>query len=70
MEILGTYDPQAARSRFVSKPVWRELADAAAPDVWLVTDLAMPQVMYDRLAAQLGAAERIMVPDILGLPGR
>lgn len=70
MEILGTYDPQAARSRFVSKPVWRELADAAAPDVWLVTDLAMPQVMYDRLAAQLGASERILVPDILGLPGR
>jgi hypothetical protein len=30
----------------------------------------MPQVMYDRLAAQLAAAERILVPDILGLPGR
>jgi DNA-binding MarR family transcriptional regulator len=70
MEVLGTYDPQAVRNRFVSKPVWRELADAAAPDVWLVTDLAMPQMMYDRLTAQLGAAERIMVPDILGLPGR
>ena len=70
IEVLGTYDPQAARSRFVSKPVWGELADAAAPDVWLVTDLARPQAMYDRLATQLGASERIMVPDILGLPGR
>jgi hypothetical protein len=70
IEVLGTYDPQAERSRFVSKPVWRELADAAAPDVWLVTDLAMPQEMYDRLNTQLGAAERILVPDILGLPGR
>ena len=70
MEILGTYDPQAMRSRFVSKPVWRELSEAAAPDVWLVTDLVTPQAMYDGLAAQLGGTERIMVPDILGLPGR
>lgn len=66
VEIVGIYDPRAERARFFSRPVWKELEQAAAYDACLVTDLARPLATYRALIAQVERA-RVFVPDVLGL---
>ncbi len=67
--IVGFYDPQAERKRFLDRPVWDTLETADDHDACVVTDFLAPQVMYDHLTGQV-AQDRILVPDVLGLtPG-
>lgn len=66
IEIVGTYDADTHRARFMGRPVWRAFEDAAPFDVSVVTDLNAAAASYDRLVNRLDRA-RILVPDILGL---
>ncbi len=66
IEIIGTYDVEAERARFIGRPVWRALEEAAPFDASMVTDLNGAAASYDRLVNRLDRT-RIFVPDILGL---
>ncbi len=66
VEILGIYDPHTERHRFVNKPVWRKLDQVPTHDAWVITDLNAPELTREHLAGHVGA-ERVLVPDILGL---
>lgn len=64
LDVIGTFDPAAARTLFAGKPVWGKLAEAAPWDVILLT-------AYERGADVLAEVEatvddaRIVVPDIV-----
>jgi DNA-binding MarR family transcriptional regulator len=66
VEIVGVYDPDAERARFIGKTVWRELNGAAPFDGCVLTDLQAPTTTYESLVALVGR-ERVLVPDILRL---
>jgi DNA-binding MarR family transcriptional regulator len=66
IEIVGTYDADAHRTRFMSRPVWRAFEEAPPFDAGMVTDLNGAAASYERLVNRLERA-RILVPDILGL---
>lgn len=66
IEIVGVYDRDSTRRKLVARPVWHMLKDADAFDGCVLTDLRVPERMYDHLIAQLGR-ERVLVPDILRL---
>lgn len=64
VQLVGTWDAGATVTRFLGRPVWRELAAAAAYDAVLFTDLAAPSATFTKLAAQV-ARERIYIPGVL-----
>lgn len=66
IEIIGTYDANTQRTRFMGRPVWREFEEADPFDASIVTDLDGAAASYERLVNRLDRA-RILVPDILGL---
>lgn len=66
VEIIGVYDPRTDRRRFLGKPVWRSLADAAPFDVCLLTDTQADRAAYEQLLRALGR-NRVKVPDLLRL---
>ena len=65
LEILGVFDAQSPRRRFLNLKLFRTLDDAGA-DAWLLTDMTDPQAAYRYLASWLPEG-RIVVPGILGL---
>lgn len=65
IDVIGTYDPNEERRRFINKTVWRNAGDIPACDAWILTDLRAPRATYDHLA-RLVDPERVLVPDILG----
>lgn len=66
IEVVGVYDPDSERDRFLNHPVRRALADCPAFDACLLTDLRNPRETRERLGGEV-EAERIVVPGILGL---
>lgn len=66
IEIVGAYDVDAHRTRFMGRPVWRALEEAPSFDAGVVTDLNGAASIYERLVNHLDRS-RILVPDILGL---
>jgi DNA-binding MarR family transcriptional regulator len=66
IEILGTYDPAAEQPRFLSKPVWKHIDEAARADAWLLTDLSSPLTVYEHLLTVVDR-DRLLVPDVLRL---
>ena len=66
IEIVGIYDPKQAQRRFLNQEVVATLGVCEPFDVCLLTDLRDPHVTYADLIDHV-SAERILVPDILGL---
>ncbi len=66
IDVIGTYDADTDRTRFMSRPVWRTFEDAASFDAGIVTDLSGAAISYERLVNQFDRS-RILIPDILGL---
>lgn len=66
VEIVGIYDPDTERTRFVGKRVWRDLNGVEPFDGCVLTDLQSPATSYEKLVALVGR-ERVAVPDILRL---
>lgn len=66
VDIVGVYDPNTERRRFLGKPVWRSLADAAPFDICLLTDTRVDHGGVEQLLQELGA-KQVKVPDILRL---
>lgn len=66
VDIVGVYDPNTERRKFLGKPVWRSLSDAAPFDVCLLTDTQMDQGGLEQLLQDLGP-KRVKIPDILRL---
>lgn len=66
LEIVGIYDPDYGSNDFLRYPVFDSPDKCRESDAWILTNLAESQWVYERLAAVLDA-ERIVVPDILGV---
>lgn len=66
IEIVGVYDHLSARRKLVARPVWRALKDVGEFDGCVLTDLRLPERMYEHLILHLGN-DRVLVPDILRL---
>ena len=65
IEIDCVLDPDHRGERFLNLPVVRT-PDARAVDAWLLTQLADPQLEYERLVVAV-PADRVIVPGILGV---
>ena len=65
-EIVGIYDPDYERERFLNYRVFNVLNECGDTDAWMLTDLKEPQRAFEELAANL-EPEHIVVPDILGI---
>ena len=63
-EIVGAFDPASRLNRIIGRPVWRNLDEASASDVAVITAFTAADQMYDALCANFGAS-RVVVPDIL-----
>lgn len=66
IEVLGSYDRNSGRTKFLNKPVWKKLSEAPAGDAYLVTALHDPQQRLNELL-EVVEREKILVPDVLGL---
>ncbi len=66
IEIVGVYDRDSTRRRLVARPVWRALKDVGEFDGCVLTDLRVPERMYEHLISRVGS-ERVLVPDLLRL---
>lgn len=66
IDVIGIYDADTDRTRFMSRPVWRVFEEAAPFDAGIVTDLNAGAASFERLVNRLDRT-RILVPDILGL---
>lgn len=64
--IVSIYDPVYEGDEFLSYPVFHSLEQCRNTDAWMLTDLSEPQGAYEGLVSALGA-ERVIVPDILGV---
>lgn len=67
IEIIGTFDPNSGRDRFVGRKVWRSPNDLPAFDAVLLTALVNAPTLHDVLKAHV-PIERILIPDLLGMP--
>jgi DNA-binding MarR family transcriptional regulator len=65
LEIVGTFDPNQARSRFLGKPVCRDLSDIPACEAVLFTALDDIECIRRMLRARFGETN-IVIPDIVG----
>lgn len=66
VEIVGVYDPRTDRRKFLGRPVWRTLSEAAPFDVCVLTDTQLDRGVYEQLLQAIGQ-KRVKVPDILRL---
>ena len=66
VEIIGTFDPNCDKVRFIGRPVWRRLADTADFDACVLTALNEPLTLYEALVPEIDE-NRVLVPDVLGL---
>lgn len=66
MEILGIYDSQTESRRLAGRPIWKDFKELPLFDVCVLTDLAAPAQVLEKLRAVI-AHEKILVPDILQL---
>ncbi|MBI4694034.1 MAG: winged helix-turn-helix transcriptional regulator [Gammaproteobacteria bacterium] len=64
LELIGTFDPDSAQSRFVGRPVWTRLLDVGAADAAIFTKLAPHDGLYTNLVDYFGPA-RVIVPGIV-----
>lgn len=69
IQVVGVYDSSGERDRFLDQTVWRNLPETDSFDICLITDLDEPFVAWQRLKERV-PAERIMVPDILGMESK
>ena len=67
--IVGIYDPVSEREQFLGKRVWRELREADAHDVRILTEIAAPGERHAEIKRQPGDIP-LLVPDILRLEPR
>ncbi len=65
--IVGTYDPDSERKQFLDRPVWSSLDAAFDCDAFMLTSLSEPDARYKDVASKVGH-EKVLVPNILGLP--
>jgi DNA-binding MarR family transcriptional regulator len=65
MDVLGAYDPGSAQQAFLSRPIYRHLEEAGAPEAFLVTAIDSPWAWAE---SHLKGVEpgRVVVPDIMG----
>ena len=66
IEIVGTYDPNSARDKFLHFPVWRQLKEIEQYDACLLTALNDTMKIYESLVQEFGQ-EKILIPSILGI---
>ena len=64
--IVGLYDPNSARQQFLGKPVWQNLADTAAHDARILTEIATPQLRVAEIVADTSSVP-LLVPNVLRL---
>ncbi len=67
VEIVAVCDPESSRERFLGLPVVATLEECGDVDAVVLTDLANPEAARRALRVAL-PQERVVVPDILGLP--
>lgn len=67
IDIAGIYDPEHGHARFLNRKVAASLTECEPFDVCLLTNLSDPHAAYASLVDQV-SKERVVVPDILGLP--
>lgn len=65
--VLGFYDPHSPRRRFAQRPVWQRFEEIDRADAFLLTDLNAPTLFLEHIRGLVGEADRIIVPDILGI---
>ena len=64
--IVGVFDPDTDREKFLGRQIWRTLAEGEQFDSCVLTDLKSPRSSYERVVALVGH-ERVVVPDVLRL---
>ena len=62
--IIGTFDSQASKDRFLELPVWMRYDEADGHDACLITALTGPATMYALVSEHL-PPERIFIPSLL-----
>jgi DNA-binding MarR family transcriptional regulator len=65
LDIIGFCDTGSEHHQFLGRPVWRDLSDADAHDVCILTNLQDPRTSYDELTVLMDR-KRVLVPDVLG----
>lgn len=67
VEVVGVYDPDFFGASFLSLPARRHWERLDPADAYIVTGLADPLNTYQNVLGQGVAAERVLVPSVLGL---
>ena len=66
LEVIGLFDPNSDKSKYLGLPVWNQLPDTKDFDACVLTALNEPLGIYELLKTQL-SKEKIFVPSILGI---
>lgn len=66
IQIIGVYDPDSTRQKFLDLPVWKSVSEAGEFDACILTALEDPQAKYDSLIKEV-KPDSVLVPSILGL---
>jgi DNA-binding MarR family transcriptional regulator len=64
--VVGVYQPGSEQSTFMGRPVWSSLADTAAFDAAIITDLVEPLECNRRMVREIGQ-EKVFIPDLMRL---
>jgi DNA-binding MarR family transcriptional regulator len=67
VEVVGVYDPDFSEQSFLSLPAKRRWDRLKHADAYIVTGLADPLHTYRDVLGHGAAAERVLVPSVLGL---
>jgi len=66
VQVVGVYDPNTIRQKFLDLPVWKSISDADEFDACVLTALKDPQKIYEQLIAEINP-DSVFVPAILGI---
>ena len=66
IDVVGLYDPQADKDRFINKLVHNDFEELPEHDGLLLTDLLNTKVSYEQLVDRVGE-DKIIVPSVLRL---
>lgn len=66
LSIVGTWDPESGRTRYLHHPLWKEQKDILGFDICILTALDKANHYFSLLLENVDR-EKVMVPSILGI---
>lgn len=64
IEILGVFDPEAGTNKFLGFPVWNKFSDITPADVFILTALNNPELLYQHLQ-NVNNTIPVLIPEFL-----